>query len=87
MSAQADLDWQEQASRLPGNVLEIMEAELDTGALTLSQAHVRSLEEYTKYVEGLPSSTLGFIQWLGGAPINQNDAELGYISMKGFFFS
>ncbi|MGH8440049.1 MAG: hypothetical protein ACRERW_13480 [Pseudomonas sp.] len=86
MNARADLDWQEQASRLPEDLLKVMEAELDTGALTLSQAHVRSLDEYAKYVKGLPSSPADFTQWLGGAPINQSDSELNRNSMVGFFF-
>ncbi|MDD2047855.1 hypothetical protein [Pseudomonas putida] len=72
--------------RLPGNLLNVMEAELDTGALTLSQAHVRNLDEYAKYVRGLPNSPADLTQWLGGVPINQGDAELDRNSMMSFFF-
>ncbi|MNZ50166.1 hypothetical protein D3C78_679500 [compost metagenome] len=86
MNARADLDWQEQATRLPGNLLKVMEAELDTGALSLSQVHVRSLDEYARYVRGLPSSSADFTQWLGGAPISQSDPELDRNNMMGFFY-
>ena len=85
MNARAEVDWQEQASRLPENLLKVMETELDTGGLTLSQAHVQSLDDYAAYVKGLPSSRVHLTLWLGRVPIIQGGSEFDRNSMMGFF--
>ncbi|MFK8332540.1 hypothetical protein M2D63_021280 [Pseudomonas sp. BJa5] len=64
MNAKVDLEWQEQALRLPANVLSMMEAGLDTGAMTLSVAHVQGLNAYVEQVRGLPKSPVELTRWL-----------------------
>ncbi|RWU22391.1 hypothetical protein DM813_14540 [Pseudomonas alkylphenolica] len=64
MDTDKDLEWQRQAKWLPENLLKIMNSEMDTGALTLSQAHVLTVQQYVRYVRSLPSSPNDLIRCL-----------------------
>ncbi|MDD1015849.1 hypothetical protein [Pseudomonas rubra] len=62
-----DKGWQVQASTLPAALLSAMASGLDTGALSLSPAHVRNLNAYVAYARGLPSSPTGIARWTGAS--------------------
>ncbi|MFK0089384.1 hypothetical protein ACIQUS_19085 [Pseudomonas sp. NPDC090755] len=64
-NAALDKTWQTQASSLPEALLSAMASGLDTGALSLSPAHVRSLNAYVAYAGALPGSPAGISQWIG----------------------
>lgn len=60
-----DDTWQKQASGLPGDLLSALSSNLDTGALSLTPAHVTSLNEYIVYARRLPGSPRELSTWLG----------------------
>ncbi|QBF28185.1 hypothetical protein EXN22_21775 [Pseudomonas tructae] len=66
MNANVTLDsaWQVQASSLPEALLSAMASGLDTGALSLSPAHVHNLNAYVAYARELPNSPAGISQWM-----------------------
>ena len=57
--------WQQQATGLPGDLLKALKSGLDSGALSLTPAHITGLNEYVRYARGLPASPAGMSSWLG----------------------
>lgn len=67
MVVYVDANWQVCSSGLPGDFLKLMDESLDTGAMTLSSAHISSLNQYVCAVRKLPQSTQDLLRWLGSA--------------------
>lgn len=69
-----DQAWQQQAVQLPQSIMQTMGADPYAGGLTLTEVHIRNLDQYTEFVMRLPETPAELVQWLGYA--NHREPEL-----------
>lgn len=69
----AEGELEREAALLPRNVIEGMNQRdgENEGGLTLSREHIVTLNQYVRYVTGLPTETASLVPWLGYAQISE----------------
>lgn len=69
----AEGELEREAALLPRNVIEGMNQRdgENEGGLTLSREHIVTLNQYVRYVTGLPTETASLVPWLGYADISE----------------
>jgi len=71
--AVADGELEREAALLPRNLIEGMNQRdgENEGGLTLTREHIVTLNQYVRYVTGLPTTTASLTPWLGYVDVNE----------------
>lgn len=83
----AEGELEREAALLPRNLIEGLNQRdgVNEGGLTLSREHIVTLNQYVRYVTGLPTDTRSLVPWLGYSEISE--PVLSVESMRSTFLS